>query len=94
MNSFRLTTNLNFDSCDKISDKIVSINLKLLDIISLPTPYVIKGANRYLRGTNKLVPDKLSLIAIDKCGNKKTYFSINECSKYLVFGSGTFIFHF
>jgi hypothetical protein len=89
INSFRLTTNLKSNFSDKISNKIISINSKLLDIVSLPTPYVIKGANRYLRETNKLVPGKISLIAIDKCGNKKTYHSINECSKSLAFGKLT-----
>jgi cytochrome c oxidase subunit 3 len=89
INSFRLTTNLKYNFSGKISDKIISINSKLLDIVSLPTPYVIKGANRYLRETNKLVPGKLSLIAIDNYGNKKTYLSINECSKSLAFGKLT-----
>ena len=85
MNSFRLTTNLNPNSCET-SDKVISINSKLLDIISLPTPYIVKGTNRYLRGTSKLISEKLSLIAIDKDGNKKTFFSINKCSKSLNFG--------
>jgi len=89
INSFRLTTNLKSNFCDKTSDKIISINSKLLDIVYLPTPYVIKGLNRYLRGTNKLVSDKISLIVIDKCGNEKTYISINECCKSLGFGKLT-----
>jgi cytochrome c oxidase subunit 3 len=85
MNSFRLTTNSKFNS-DKLSNKTISINSKLLDIVSLPTPYVIKGGRRYLRETNKLVSDKVSIIAIDNDGNKRYFFSIIECSKSLGFG--------
>ena len=51
-----------------------------------PYLHLIKGVNRYLRGTNKLVSDKLSIIAIDKHGNKRSYISISQCSKALGFG--------
>jgi heme/copper-type cytochrome/quinol oxidase subunit 3 len=85
MNSFRLTTSSKSNS-NEISNKIISINSKLLNITSLSTPYVIKDGKRYLRNTNKLVSDKLSIIAINNNGNEKYFSSIIQCSKSLGFG--------
>lgn len=45
--------------------KNISVNSKVLDLISLSSFYVIKGVNRYLRETNKLVSEKLGVIPID-----------------------------
>lgn len=85
INKFRLTTN--FNSYDKKLDSIASINSKIIDLFSLPTPYVIKGVARYrTRETNKLVSEKLGIITIDEHGNKQSYISISECSKALGFG--------
>jgi hypothetical protein len=58
MNKFRLTTNLKSNSCDIDTNNIVSINSKVLFLFSLARPYVIKGVNRYLRETNKLVSER------------------------------------
>lgn len=40
---------------------------------------------RYLRNTNKLVSEKLSIVAIDIDGYKVNYTSISNCSKALGF---------
>lgn len=48
--------------------------------------YVVKNEARYLRYTNKLVSEKLSLVAIDIDENKVNYTSISNCSKALGFG--------
>lgn len=89
MNKFRLTTYSKSNTCDKESEKGMSINSKVSDLISVPSPYVIKGVNRYLRETNKLVSEKLGVIAIDEQGNKQNYISISKCSKALGFGKLT-----
>ena len=86
INKFRLTTNLKSNSCDIDTKNFVSINSKVLFLFSLARPYVIKGVNRYLRETNKLVSERLGLIAIDLHGNKQSYISISECSRALDFG--------
>lgn len=85
MNKFRLTTYSKSNTCDKESKKNISLNSKILDLISLPSPYVIKGVNRYLREINKLVSEKLGVIAIDEQGNKQNYINISKCSKALGF---------
>lgn len=85
INKFRLTTNSKSNDCEIESDKFEYINFKILDLFSLPTPYVIKGVARYLRDTDKLVSDKFSIIAIDEHENEQNYSSISECSKALGF---------
>ena len=59
MNNFRLTTNSKFTAGIAVPslklDNQLSINLKVSDLFSLPTPYVIKDGIRYLISTNNLV---------------------------------------
>lgn len=57
-----------------------------LFFFSLPAPYEIKNGVRYLTGTNKLVPEKLKIIAVDENGNKFSYSSISECNRALGIG--------
>lgn len=64
----------------------ITILDKLYYIFSLPSPYEIKDRVRFLRGTAKLVSEKLKIIAIDKNNNRFTYSSITECSKALNLG--------
>jgi hypothetical protein len=52
----------------------------------LPAPYEIKNGVRYLTGTNKLVSEKLRIIAIDDNDNKLSYSSISECNRALGIG--------
>ena len=85
MNKFRLTTNSKSNLFNKQSDKIKEINLKLLELFSLPTPYIIVGVNKYLRDTNKLVSEKVGIITTDQQGNKQNYISISKCSRALGF---------
>ena len=87
MNNFRLTTNSKFNLVKP--ENFVSINTRVKDLFAIPAPYDIKDGIRYLRGTNKLVYEKLSVIAIDKIGKKHYYTSISECSKALGFGRRT-----
>ena len=68
---FTLASNSKFNLCIKEPDKLTHVNTKVLDLFYLPTPYVIKGVNRYSRDTNKLVSDKLGLIATDQLANKR-----------------------
>jgi hypothetical protein len=57
MNNFRLTKNSMFDSY-KIHN-ILSVNPKVYSILCTPTPYEILNKIRYIRGTERLVPERL-----------------------------------
>ena len=85
MNNFRLSSN------PKFKDPINSLDLesKLSNLLSLPSPYRIKGEIRYVSKGNNLISNKRNIIAIYS-DNKKQYFSsITECSKILGFGRRT-----
>lgn len=85
MNNFRLTTNFN---AAKLENNI-SITSKLLNLLTIPAPYEIKDGTasaRYLRGTDKLVSEKLGIIVLDENGITTNYVSLSECSKALGFG--------
>ena len=90
MNNFRLSTNksggvawaegLAFDN------SVSSLDSKITYLFSLPAPYEIKNGVRYLAGTNKLVSERLRILAIDVNGNKFSYSSISECNRALEIG--------
>lgn len=84
MNNFRLTTNP-INGASSVST-VSSLETKISSLFSLPAPYEIKNGVRYLTGTNKLVPEKLKIIAVDENGNKLSYSSISECNRALGIG--------
>lgn len=85
MNNFRLTTKSIINGASPVSTES-SLATKISYLFSLPAPYEIKNGVRYLAGTNKLVPEKLRIIAIDENDNKLSYSSISECSRALGIG--------
>lgn len=74
MNNYRLSTN----SAIKIDQNIIFSKLNYL--FSLPSPYEIKNSIRFIRGTDKLVSEKLNIIVEDTKGNKQYFNSIINCS--------------
>ena len=76
MNNFRLLTNVSNIKEEKNIDK------KLINLLNCPSPYEIKNGIRFIRNTDKLVAEKVKIIAIDKNNNKKIFTSITECSKF------------
>jgi hypothetical protein len=88
MNNFRLTTNSITNDASSVSD-VSSLDTKISHLFSLPAPYEIKNGVRYLTGTDKLVPEKLRIIAVDENGNKLSYSSISECNRALGIGRST-----
>ena len=56
---------------------------KLNSLFSLPSPYEIKNSIRFIRGTYKLVSEKLNIIVKDINGNVKNYDSIADCSSQI-----------
>ena len=84
MNNFRLSSNLHKSARSANSFETISneISLKLKKLYLLDSPYEIKENFRYIRNTNKLVPQKISLMVIND--DKKSYFkSIGRCSARL-----------
>jgi hypothetical protein len=88
-NNFRLSTS------DRLSKNIknltcspfeVTIENKIKNLFSLPAPYEIKHGLRFIRGTNKLVSEKIKIISIDNFNNKSIFSSLTECSKSLHIG--------
>jgi hypothetical protein len=65
---------------------VSSLDSKITYLFSLPAPYEIKNGVRYLAGTNKLVSERLRILAIDVNGNKFSYSSISECNRALEIG--------
>jgi hypothetical protein len=61
----------------------LSFENKLNNLFLLPAPYEIKNKIRYIRGTNKLVSEKIKIISIDHHNNKIIFSSMTECSKIL-----------
>jgi len=60
MNKFRLSTNLSTIKEEK------NVDAKLINLLNCPSPYEIKNGIRFIRNTDKLVAEKLNIIAIDK----------------------------
>jgi hypothetical protein len=77
MNNFRLSTN-------KIKEinEYINIDEKLVNLLNSLSPYEIKNGIRFIRNTDKLVSEKLKIIAIDQNQNKTIFTSITECSKH------------
>ena len=88
-NSFiSLTSNSNITTKNKnLKQTKISLNLKfknkLETLYSLPAPYEIKKGVRFIRGSDKLVSEKLKIMTIDNFNNKSIFASISECSKSL-----------
>lgn len=85
MNNFRLNTNNSSVNLVKLEDK-GSLNSRLSCLFLLPSPYVIKDGVRYLRGTNNLISEGLTIAVFDDNKVKLCYTSISECSKSLGIG--------
>jgi hypothetical protein len=60
-----------------------AIDIKLKNLLLLPAPYEIKNGIRFIKDTNKLVPEKIKLISVDKFNKELNFISITECSKIL-----------
>lgn len=86
MNNFRLTSNKSSINIVGLDNTVSSLDSKISYLFSLPTPYEIKNGVRYLTGTNKLVSEKLRIIAIDENDHKFSYSSISECHRALKIG--------
>ena len=90
-----ITTHLNRVSTNKKSSKFIStdLNLTRLDFIKkyellskIPSPYTIKNGIRFYRNTEKLVSDKIKIVACcmdDASKNEIIFTSISECSRIL-----------
>jgi hypothetical protein len=74
MNNYRLSSNYAI----KIDKAIILEKLNYL--LSLPSPYEIKNSIRFLRGTDKLVSEKLNITVEDTKGNIQYFNSIIDCS--------------
>lgn len=77
MNNYRLSSNYVI----KIDQNITLEKLNYL--FSLPSPYEIKNNIRFIRGTDKLVSEKLNIIVEDMNGNIQYFNSILDCSLQL-----------
>jgi hypothetical protein len=62
---------------------------KVYSILCTPTPYEIINKIIYIRGTDRLVPERLGFFSIDKEGNQENSTSISECSRALNLGRRT-----
>ena len=62
-NDFRLTTYVNKDKLDNSRLSSQEFDRKLKNLFLLPSPYEIKNGVRFLRGTNKLVSQKIKIIS-------------------------------
>ena len=74
MNNYRLSTNSPIEYDKNIVEE------KLNYLFSLPSPYEIKDEIRFIRGTDKLVSEKLKIIVKDAKGNIQYFKSITDCS--------------
>jgi hypothetical protein len=74
MNNYRLSTNSSIEY-----DKNI-LKQKLNYLFSLPSPYEIKNGIRFIRGTDKLISEKLRIIVKDTKGKVQYFSSIIECS--------------
>ena len=77
MNNYRLSSNSLL--CTIKIDKDIILE-KLNYLLSLPSPYEIKNSIRFLRGTDKLVSEKLNITVEDTKGNIQYFNSIIDCS--------------
>ncbi len=108
LNNFRLSTHSFSLSRLSTSDctSEVPLQIKFHQVFSLPSPYIIKQGQRFIRDTDTFVKDKIGLFVLDEQDNKKFYKSINHCScslgispsvikKYLILGKpyGKFRFY-
>jgi hypothetical protein len=78
--SKHLNNNIQNITCSPLE---VTFENKVQNLFLLPAPYEIKNGLRFIRGTNKLVSEKLKIISIDKFNNKSIFSSLSECSKSL-----------
>lgn len=56
---------------------------KINNLFLLPSPYEVRKGIRFIRGTNKLVSEKLNIFSIDNFNNYLSFSSLTECSKIL-----------
>lgn len=77
MNNFRLTSNIN-----NISE-FINLNEEIFSVFAMPSPYEIKNGVRIQSGTDKWISESLSIIVIDKSGNKLYFDSLSKCSEAL-----------
>jgi hypothetical protein len=83
LNNFRLSTHSPKDyghfPTPRGEGPVSNIDEKIVNLLSLPSPYEIKNGIRFLRNTDKLVSKKF--IVIDENQNKKVYTSLSEACK-------------
>lgn len=77
MNNFRLTSNT------KYNPEVINLNEEISSVFAMPAPYEIKNGVRLLSGTDKWVSESLSIVVIDKSGNKLFFDSLCKCSEAL-----------
>lgn len=80
---FLLTLKFGIIILNSAIQKAFEFEIKLKDLLSLPTLYEIKHGVRFLRGTNKLVSERLHILCFDRNYKKLSFSSISECSKAL-----------
>lgn len=83
MNRYRLTSNKNFTNYKLSTD--IEIKSKLLELYKINSPYVLKKGVRYIRDTDKLVPE-VNSITVQYNDIITIYISMSECSKALNIG--------
>lgn len=83
-NNFRLSTSERMNNTNLTCSAFeVTFENKVKNLFLLAAPYEIKYGLRFIRGTNKLVSEKLKIISIDNFNNKSIFSSLSECSKSL-----------
>lgn len=82
INKYRLTTNVNLFTKERIS--ISEIENLLTTLYSSDSPYEIKQGLRYYRNTNKLVSEATQIIVIDmNTNNRSIHKSMSKCAETL-----------
>ena len=82
INKYRLTTNVNLLTTERIS--ISEIEKLLITLYSSDSPYEIKQGLRYYRNTNKLVSEATQIIVIDlNTNNRSIHKSMSKCAETL-----------
>ena len=81
INKYRLTTNVNLLTKERIS--ISEIENLLITLYLSDSPYEIKQGIRYYRNTSKLVSEATKIIVIDENNNRSTYNSMSKCAETL-----------
>jgi LAGLIDADG DNA endonuclease family protein/NUMOD1 domain-containing protein len=61
----------------------IDFEIKMKNLLSLPSPYELKNGIRFIRGTNIFVSNNVKILCVDANNSKQTFSSITECSKNL-----------